>query len=53
MIDEAMVKAASNSAAIPGLTWRIATSKIMLFLLFYCLRPQALAILRNLTVRFG
>ncbi len=41
MIDDAMVKDASNSAAIPGLTWRIATSRIMLcFLLFYFFIPR-------------
>jgi len=36
MIDDAIVKAASKKVAIPGLTWRIATSRIMLgFLWFY------------------
>jgi hypothetical protein len=40
MIDEAIVKAASNSAAIPGLTWRIATSRIMLFYCSTFLNPR-------------
>lgn len=40
MIDDAVAKAASNSAAIPGLTLRIATSRIMFwFAVFHFFIP--------------